>query len=150
MRAFHYRLGAALKGAEHAEQVKQIALASAEEQLHEAVRRLEAIRSAANLAQLRLRALHNGELEVAHLQGVAREVARLGELLEQAARLKNELEIGVAEARGHLLEAAQERRKYERHREELAIQHRRGEQSQENKQLDELAMTRFTASRQAK
>ncbi len=146
MRAFRYRLGAALKGAEHAEQLKQVALASAEEQLHEAVGRLEAIRRAADLAQTRLRALHKGELEVARVHGVVGEVERLGELLEQAARLKSELEIGVAAARGRLLEAAQERRKFERHREELAVQHRRGELSQESKQLDELAMTRFAAS----
>jgi len=145
MRAFRYRLGAVLKGAEQMEQVRQVTLARAEEALQEAARRMRAIRAAQEGVQRRLRTLHREEVDVARAHGLVQEVERMGELLEEAGRLKRELEGGVVMARGRLLEAARERRKFESHRDELAVRHRRAEQSHENKQLDDIATQRFSA-----
>lgn len=145
MRRFRYRLRAALTRAEHEEQICQMELARREAHLREARSRAERLGAARTGLQRRLRWLQEGDVEVGRVAALGRELDRLGDLMAEARSLCAELEEEVATARGRLVEMARERRKLETHRDGLMVRHRRAELSEEGKQLDDLAMTRFAA-----
>ena len=144
MRRFRYRLRAALTRAEHEEQICQMELARREAHLREARSRAERLGAARTGLQRRLRWLQEGDVEVGRVAALGWELDRLGDLMAEARSLCAELEEEVATARGRLVEMARERRKLETHRDGLMVRHRRAELSEEGKQLDDLAMTRFT------
>ncbi len=143
MRRFRYRLRAALTRAEHEEQICQMELARREAHLREARSRAERLGAARTGLQRRLRWLQEGDVEVGRVAALGRELDRLGDMMAEARSLCAELEEEVATARGRLVEMARERRKLETHRDGLMVRHRRAELSEEGKQLDDLAMTRF-------
>jgi flagellar export protein FliJ len=145
MRLFRYRLRAALTRAEHEERICQMELARREAHLREARERVERLGGARTGLQRRLRWLQEGDVEVERVGGLGRELDRLGDLMAGARSLCGKLEEDVAAARGRLVEMARERRKLETHRDGLMARHRRAELSEEGKQLDDLAMTRFAA-----
>jgi len=84
-------------------------------------------------------------VDLERVVALGREVDRLGDLLAQARGLCGELEAAAADARQRLLEKARERKKLETHRDGLMVRHRQAELSEEGKQLDDLAMSRFAA-----
>ena len=163
MRAFRYRLSAALKRAQHIEQLLQIDLARLQNHLADALRRLDRLHRLRSQIHARLRILQAASAEdprpagdprpaeEMNLERVAllhRQVEQLDEALASAAQMRRELERRVSAARDHLLEAARSRRVFESHRDDLARSHRRAELAAETKHLDELGAQRQGAQHQ--
>ncbi|UCC67878.1 MAG: flagellar FliJ family protein [Armatimonadota bacterium] len=151
MRAFRYRLSAALKRAQHIEHLLQIDLARLQRHLADALRRLHRLHRLRNQIHARLRVLQAatppggsppaGPANEVNLERVAllhRQLEQLDEALTSAAHMRRELERRVSAARDHLLEAARSRRVFESHRDNLARSHHRAELAAETKHLDEL------------
>jgi len=144
VRAFRYRLKAALAQAGHAEQALQLELARRERELEQVNRRCDALRQAQAALWARLRGVLDGSANRGEL--VARllphelqaELERVEAMLEQVRRLRETAEHGVGETRGRLLEAARSRRKFENHRDRLSRDHRHSELLKETKHLDEV------------
>ncbi len=140
MRAFRYRLAAALMQAEHAESRRQIELAQAELAL------LRGDEIAASMGAMRAElesklrdALAAGEVEAGALESAQHEVEAAEARLARARRARAELRGKVKEARERLVETALRRRVLEKHREAQAEVHRRAEARAETAHLDELA-----------
>lgn len=143
MRRFQYRLRAALTRAEHEERICLMELARREAHLREARERMDRLGATRGDLERRLRWLQRGDVEVGRVAGMGREIERFGELMVEARGLCAKLEAGVVAERERLVEMARERKKLETHRDGLIVRHRRAELSEEGKQLDDLAMTRF-------
>ena len=146
MRAFRYRLAPVLKRAQHREQSLQVELARLDEALSQATRRAKRLRRLHSRLQEHLRTLQRGELDLTRLSALGREIESVEQLLEQAARVREEVETQLATTRQKLLEAVQARQVLDHHREMLAQRHHREQMAGENRLLDELSTTRFANS----
>ena len=146
MRAFRYRLAPVLKRAQHHEQSLQVELARLDEALSQATRRDRRLRFLHGRLQQRLRTLQRGELDLARLSALGREIESVEQLIEEAARAREEVASQLATTRQKLLEAVQARQVLDHHREMLAQRHHREQMAGENRLLDELATTRFANS----
>jgi flagellar export protein FliJ len=140
VRAFRYRLAAALMQAEHAESRRQIELAQAERALSRGDELAESARAMRVQLEAKLRdALAAGEVEASAVETIQHEVEAAEARLGRALRVREELRGRVAEARERLVDAALRRRILEKHREAQAEVHRRAEARAEMAHLDELA-----------
>jgi len=146
MRAFRYRLSPVLKRAQHLEQSLQVELARLDEALSQATRRGERLRLLHDRLQARLRTLQRGELDLPRLSALGRETEYVEQLVEEAARTREEIGAQLATTRQELLEAVQARQVLEHHRDMLAQRHHREQMAGENRLLDELSTTRFANS----
>ena len=144
MKRFHYRLEALLRRAEHVEQTLQLELARWEQERNAALDHLTELTLLHKSLQRRLRELQHGDINLDRLAAVRFELERSELLAAHATRRCAELETQVEQARQLLLEAAQARQGFEKHREGLALVHRNELLAEEAKQLDDLAGRRPT------
>jgi len=150
VRAFRYRLQSALRRAERAEQARQIELSQAEERARRAGQRLARLRRSVTCVMARFREIvergaggQGPGMAGDELLPYGRELARVEALLAQAQEWQRDLESKVEAARQRVMEAMQERKMLERHREILAERHTKAERAKESKRLDDVANMRF-------
>ena len=143
MKQFHYRLEALLRRAEHVEQSLQLELAQWEQERNRALDHLTELALLHKSLQRRLRELQRGDLDLERLAAVRFELDRCVALSDLATRRCAELEARVERTRQLLLEAARSRQGFEKHRDGLALQHRKEALAEEAKQLDDLASRRL-------
>ncbi len=145
MRRFRYRLQAALRRAERAEQTRQMELAEADREARRAASRQAALEARRLELWQRFRARQREEMAADAMGMLGAELAHLERALAAAARGRLEAEGQRETARRRLLEAARERETLERHRQMLLQEHVRAALREEIKQGDELAAARFAA-----